>query len=104
MDVVLDLVDLDAAVAGADLLVTGEGSLDEQSLGGKTPLGVLRVGRRHGVPVIAVCGRTTLSQEALAEAGFAAVHELCALARDTATSIREAPRLLREVGHRLRSQ
>lgn len=43
VDVVLDLVDLDAAVAGADLLVTGEGSLDEQSLGGKTPLGVLRV-------------------------------------------------------------
>lgn len=81
VDVVLDLVDLDAAVAGADLLVTGEGSLDEQSLGGKTPLGVLRVGRRHGVPVIAVCGRTTLSPEALAEAGFAAVHELRALAR-----------------------
>lgn len=104
VDVVLDLVDLDAAVAGADLLVTGEGSLDEQSLGGKTPLGVLRVGRRHGVPVIAVCGRTTLSPEALAEAGFAAVHELRALAPDTNTSMREAPRLLREVGHRLRSQ
>ena len=104
VDVVLDLVDLDAAVAGADLLITGEGSLDEQSLGGKTPLGVLRVGRRHGVPVIAVCGRTTLSPEALAEAGFAAVHELRALAPDTNTSMREAPRLLREVGHRLRSQ
>ena len=56
IDVVLDLVGLDAAVAGADLLLTGEGSLDEQSLGGKTPLGVLHVGRRHGVPVVAVCG------------------------------------------------
>lgn len=48
VDVVLDLVDLDAAVAGADLLVTGEGSLDRQSLGGKTPLGVLRVGDATG--------------------------------------------------------
>lgn len=104
VDVVLDLVDLDAAVAGADLLVTGEGSLDEQSLGGKTPLGVLRVGQRHGVPVIAVCGRTTLSPEALTGAGFTGVHELRAIAPDTATSMREAPRLLREVGHRLRSQ
>ncbi|GEC98736.1 glycerate kinase [Kocuria varians] len=104
IDVVLDLVGLDAAVVGADLLVTGEGSLDEQSLGGKTPLGVLRVGRRHGVPVVAVCGRTTLDAETLREAGFAAVHELRALAPDADTSMREAPRLLREVGHRIASQ
>ncbi|RLY91636.1 glycerate kinase [Kocuria tytonicola] len=101
IDVVLDLVDLDSAVAGADLLVTGEGSLDEQSLGGKTPLGVLRVGQRHGVPVVAVCGRTTLDPETLRTTGFSAVHELRALAPDADTSMREAPRLLREVGHRL---
>lgn len=50
-----------------------------------------------------MCGRTTLSPEALAEAGFAAVHELRA-SPDTNTSMREAPRLLHEVGHRLRSQ
>ena len=56
------------------------------------------------MPVIAVCGRTTLSPETLTGAGFAAVHELRALAPDTNTSMREAPRLLREVGHRLRSQ
>ncbi|RKQ33775.1 glycerate kinase [Kocuria tytonis] len=101
IDVVLDLVDLDTAVAGADLLVTGEGSLDEQSLGGKTPIGVLRVGRRHGVPVVAVCGRTTLTAEVLRATGFAAVHELRSLVPDDDTSLREAPRLLREVGHRL---
>lgn len=104
IDVVLDLVGLDAAVAGADLLLTGEGSLDEQSLGGKTPLGVLHVGRRHGVPVVAVCGRTTLDAATLREAGFAAVHELRALAADPETSMREAPRLLREVGRRIASQ
>jgi len=62
------------------------------------------VGQRHGVPVIAVCGRTTLSPEALTGAGFTAVHALRAIASDAATSMREAPRLLREVGHRLRSQ
>ena len=104
IDVVLDLVGLDVAVAGADLLLTGEGSLDEQSLGGKTPLGVLHVGRRHGVPVVAVCGRTTLDSATLREAGFTAVHELRALAADPETSMRGAPRLLREVGRRIASQ
>ena len=104
IDVVLDLVALDAAVADADLLLTGEGSLDEQSLGGKTPLGVLHVGRRHGVPVVAVCGRTTLDAATLREAGFAAVHELRALAADPEMSMRGAPRLLREVGRRIASQ
>ncbi|RUQ08689.1 glycerate kinase, partial [Kocuria sp. HSID17582] len=104
IDVVLDLVGLDAAVAGADLLLTGEGSLDEQSLGGKTPMGVLRVGRRHGVPVVAVCGQTTLDAATLHEAGFAAVHELRTLAPDPESSMRDAPRLLREVGRRIASQ
>ena len=42
------------------LVITGEGSLDGQSLGGKTPIGVARRARAHGVPtVLAVCGRTT---------------------------------------------
>lgn len=103
IDVVLELVNLDQAVTGADLLITGEGSLDEQSLGGKTPVGVLRVGQAHGVPVIAVCGRTTLSRETLEATGFRTTHALSDLAPDAHTSMREAPRLLREVGHTVAS-
>ena len=60
----MDLVDLDAVLAGADVVITGEGSLDGQSLGGKTPLGVASRARAHGVPtVLAVCGRTTLDDD-----------------------------------------
>ena len=101
---VLELVNLDHAVTGADLLITGEGSLDEQSLGGKTPLGVLRVGQAHGVPVIAVCGRTTLDRDTLEATGFRATHALSGLAPDAHTSMREAPRLLHEVGHTIASE
>ncbi|MEX3508984.1 glycerate kinase [Kocuria carniphila] len=104
IDVVLDLVNLDDAVTGADLLITGEGSLDEQSLGGKTPVGVLKVGQAHGVPVIAVCGRTTLDRKTLEDTGFRATHALSDLAPDPQTSMREAPRLLREVGHTVASE
>ncbi|WP_394342434.1 glycerate kinase [Rothia uropygialis] len=101
IDVVLDLVSLHEAVADADFLITGEGSLDEQSLAGKTPLGVLKVGQDHGVPVLAVCGRTTLPWRILHETGFHAVYALSGLAPDDLTSIREAPRFLHKVGRTL---
>lgn len=104
IDVVLELVTLDEAVVGADLLLTGEGSLDEQSLGGKTPMGVLKVGQAHHVPVIAVCGRTTLSRKTLQGTGFREVYALSDRAPDAQTSMREAPRLLREVGREIATE
>jgi glycerate kinase len=52
------LTGLEERVAAADLVVTGEGSLDAQSLSGKGPVAIARMARRHGRPVIAFCGRT----------------------------------------------
>lgn len=98
VDVVLELVDLHSSVQGSDLLITGEGSLDEQSLGGKTPVGVLSVGKEEKVPVVAVCGRTTLEHSELIDIGFRDVYALSDRAPDAKTSMREAPRLLQEVG------
>ena len=48
IELVLDLVDFAARLAGADLVITGEGSLDEQSLAGKAPIGVARAAGRAG--------------------------------------------------------
>lgn len=101
-DVVQRFSRLEEHVALADLVVTGEGSLDEQSLGGKAPVGVARVARRRGVPVIAVCGRTTLTAQQLAEAGFAATYPLSALEPDADASMRDAARLLERVGADIR--
>ncbi len=66
-EIVAAAVGLDAAVADADLVITGEGRIDGQTIHGKTPVGVARVAQRHGKPVIAIAG-------ALAE-GAAAVHD-----------------------------
>ena len=55
---------------GADLVVTGEGSLDEQTLHGKAPAGVAAAAAARGIPVVAVCGRTTLDAERLRAAGI----------------------------------
>ncbi|MGX5358872.1 glycerate kinase [Kocuria sp. KH4] len=99
--VVLEFVGLADRLAGADLVVTGEGSLDEQSLGGKTPLGVLETARSAGVPAVAVCGRTTLEPHVLREAGFRRAYALTELEPDPRTCMREAGRLLEQVGARL---
>ncbi|WP_458115836.1 glycerate kinase [Arthrobacter sp. D2-10] len=96
--VVLELADLHKKLDGAELVITGEGSLDEQSLGGKTPLGVLEAATAAGVPVIAVCGRTSLSRRQVRDAGFAGVYALTDLEPDVDECIANAGRLLEEVG------
>jgi glycerate kinase len=100
VEVVLDLVGFDALLAGAALVVTGEGALDEQTLHGKAPAGVAAAAGRAGVPVEAVCGRTTLTAERAAEAGFRRVHALADLAEEQECMENPGP-LLREVGRRL---
>ena len=96
VDVVLDLVGLDAQLDGAGLVITGEGSLDEQSLGGKTPVGVGRLAARHRVPVIAVSGRCTLTAEQLGAAGFAAGYALADI--DPVRCFTDTATMLAEVG------
>lgn len=98
VEVVLDLVGFDQALVGADLVVTGEGSLDAQSLRGKAPMGVVRRARAAGVPVVAVCGRTSLSVAELAAAGLTATWALTDLEPDVTRCITDAARLLEEVG------
>lgn len=56
VEVVAELAGLDALVQGADLVITGEGRFDAQTLRGKTPVGVARVAKRHGVPVVVLAG------------------------------------------------
>lgn len=69
---VLDAVGFDAAVEGADLVITGEGRLDSQTVMGKTPFGVMERCRERGIPVLAVGGAVT-DYDALTRSGFMAV-------------------------------
>ena len=56
VDLILDAVGLDKALSGADLVITGEGRLDGQTAMGKAPIGVAKMAKRHGIPVIALSG------------------------------------------------
>ncbi len=100
-ELVLDLIGFDTTVAGADLVVAGEGSLDAQSVRGKAPVGVARAAARHGIPVVVVAGRLMLSESELRRAGFSAAYSLADLEPDPAASMANAVRLLTEVGRRI---
>ena len=98
IELVLDLAGFETALDGADLVITGEGSLDAQSLAGKTPVGVARAAARRGIAVVAVAGRSTLREAELAAAGIAAVYPLTDLEPDLERCRAEADRLLRRTG------
>ncbi|WP_246149099.1 glycerate kinase [Nonomuraea turkmeniaca] len=101
IDYLLGLLGFGTHVEGARLVVTGEGSLDEQSLRGKAPIGVAQAAAKAGVPVVAVCGRRTLSDEELKAAGIRAAYALTDLEPDLGRCIAEAGPLLERLAARI---
>lgn len=92
---VLALTNFKARAAQADLIITGEGRLDGQTLHGKAPYGVARAAAGSGVPVIAVCGQNVLEPEHIRTAGFSEVH---ALYETPPASTADSARLLTNIG------
>ncbi len=101
IELVLELTGFPDAVPGAALVVTGEGSLDRQTLAGKAPAGVAAAARAHGVPVVAVAGRCTLDRAELAGAGIVAAYALTDLEPDPARCMAEAAPLLQRLSERV---
>src|SRR6266498_1696413 len=101
IDLVLDLIGFHQAVEGADLVITGEGKIDFQSLRGKTPFGVARAAAEHGVPVVAVGGIVEVSEQELRAAGFEEARALAELEADVERSIAEAAPLLERLAEQV---
>ncbi|WP_321349732.1 glycerate kinase [Halopseudomonas oceani] len=76
VQLVAELAGLVEALEGADLVITGEGRLDGQSLHGKTPVGVARLARAAGVPVIALAGSLGEGYQRLYAEGIGAAFSL----------------------------
>jgi glycerate kinase len=96
VEVVAELVGLAEAVKGADLVITGEGRFDAQTLRGKTPFGVARIARQHGVPVIVIAGTLGEGYQALYDHGIDAAFALASGPMTLEQACAEAPRLLQE--------
>ncbi|MCM3116276.1 glycerate kinase [Neobacillus sp. MER 74] len=73
IDLVIEYTGLEEQVKGADYVFTGEGSIDGQTLFGKTPYGVAAIAEKYSVPVIAFAGRIGDGVESLYDNGFTAI-------------------------------
>ena len=96
-DFFLDLLDFDARRDGCDFVITGEGSIDVQTLAGKLPAAVAR---RSGTrPIIAVAGRSLLARERWADLSLTRVYSLADYtSRDSAKDPQLSAALLRQIG------
>ena len=97
--IVADAIRLEAALNDADLVITGEGRIDSQSVRGKTPVGVARLAKARGLPVIAIGGCLASDTAAVyqhgIDAAFAAVNRPCTLEtalNETRQNLRSAAR------------
>ncbi|MFI9114997.1 glycerate kinase [Streptomyces venezuelae] len=97
IELMLEVLGFAPALARATLVITGEGSLDEQTLHGKAPAGVAAAARAAGKEVVAVCGRLALPPEALGAAGIRRAYPLTALEPDPTKSMPNAGPILEEV-------
>ncbi len=83
IEIVTDALQLDACVADADLVVTGEGRMDSQTIHGKVPVGVAKVAKRHHKPVIGIAGSLTADVGIVHEHGldavFSVIYTICTL-------------------------
>ncbi|MEU6064409.1 glycerate kinase [Streptomyces sp. NPDC047082] len=97
IEVMLDVLGFAPALERASLVITGEGSLDEQTLHGKAPAGVAAAARAAGKEVVAVCGRLGLAPAVLEGAGIARAYPLTSVEPDVAKCIADAGPILQRV-------
>lgn len=83
IEIVTDALHLDAWVADADLVVTGEGRIDSQTIHGKVPVGVANVAKRYNKPVIGIAGSLTPDVDIVHDHGidavFSVIYTICTL-------------------------
>jgi len=94
VELVAEVTGLADKVAGADFVFTGEGSIDAQTVLGKTPYGVARVAAAAGVPTIGFAGRIGHGVEALYDHGFLALVPIVPGAVDLSTALADGPKNL----------
>ncbi|WP_312416290.1 glycerate kinase [Pseudescherichia sp.] len=99
IEIVTDALHLDRYVAEADLVITGEGRIDSQTVHGKVPVGVAKVAKRYNKPVIGIAGSLTADVGVVHEHGidavFSVIYGICTLddaLRNAAENVRMTAR------------
>lgn len=104
INLVTNLIGLDRELDAADLVITGEGSFDHQSLRGKVVAGIAAGARDRGLPCVVLAGRNETGHREAAAAGVTETHTLVEHFGDVETALAEPARGLRELAGRLAGQ
>lgn len=75
-DLLVEILDLENKIKNADLVITGEGNINHQTIFGKTPVAVSKVANKYEVPVIAIAGSLTKGYESVYEEGISSVFSI----------------------------
>lgn len=76
IDLIIKLTNLEEKIKSSDIVVTGEGKIDSQTVHGKTPFGVAELAKKYGIPVIAICGTLAKGYEILYQNGFDSIFSI----------------------------
>ncbi len=96
VELVLEAAQLEERLRGADLVITGEGRLDRQSAFGKAPVGVARLAKRLGIPVIAIVGALGEGAEKVLDEGIEAYYSIIPAPMSLEEAMRRSRELLQE--------
>ena len=100
-EVISDILNFPESIKDADLVITGEGKIDAQTLKGKTPIGVAKIAKKNNIPVIAIAGIIGEGADKCREAGIGAIFSLTSEKTRTEKSLKNAKLLLAEVSEKI---
>ncbi len=100
-ELILDLAQLDKKLANTDLVITGEGQIDFQTIYGKAPAGVAARAKKLGIPCIALAGSIGKNINSLHEHGLTAIFTLCSGPISLSKAIEQSPTLLSQASEQV---
>jgi len=101
VDIVLDIIDFESYLKDVDLVITGEGMLDGQSIYGKTPVGVSRSAAKKDIPVIAIAGTLGEGVEKILDYGINSYFSIIDRPAELKEIIEESPELLANLSEQI---
>ena len=100
IEIVTEATELSKRFVGADLVITGEGQINFQTVFGKTPVGVAKVAKTHNLPVIAIAGSITDDSNGVYDAGIDAMVDIVPEPMSLETAIENATTLIETAAER----
>ena len=101
IDIILELMNFEKKLENIDLVITGEGMLDGQSINGKTPIGVARKAKEKGIAVIAIAGTLGIGVEKVLDYGIDAYYSIINMPSELDLIIKESPKLIQSLSEQI---